>query len=316
MTPLLSIIIPDFSSHEYLYECVRSIAAQRYRELEVVVVDDGSPMPVSPEKIAGLLPEIPTGRLKVIRTEHCGAAAARNVGRAAAGGDYVMLLDSDDRLADNIVRGVMQRIAADDADVLFAGWMNFSTEHASEVVSARGAPNDDIYEFVVERMPVTGSVVLKKSLDAEINERQMPWEMLEYYMDAALQCRKAIFFDQTMVRIRQSSNQSRLTIKHDHFNSKNTAAFFCRKKRELILRGQATIGRIGRLDHKILSNCAQMMKNGLIDEAEFLLQDISWEHIARHQWCHALSVGWFMRMFGVRGGGSIFFNLNAMMRRA
>jgi glycosyltransferase involved in cell wall biosynthesis len=92
--PLVSLIMPARQPHpEWLRAAVVSALTQRDCQLELVVVDDGSPEPV-----ADLLVGIDDPRLRIIRIEPGGVSHARNAGLAAASGDYLRFIDSDDVL--------------------------------------------------------------------------------------------------------------------------------------------------------------------------------------------------------------------------
>ena len=93
---LLSIIIPTYNRPHFLPRAVNSALQQTMKEVEVIVVDDGSDEPVS-------LPE--HSRLSVIRlVKNSGNAVARNVGLKAAKGQYVTYLDDDDQLLPNMAQ--------------------------------------------------------------------------------------------------------------------------------------------------------------------------------------------------------------------
>lgn len=85
----LSVIIPTYNRRDYLIECLASVAAQRHRPHEVIVVDDGSTDGTA-EAVMGL------EGVKLIRQSNAGPGAARNRGAAAAKGRYLAFLDSDD----------------------------------------------------------------------------------------------------------------------------------------------------------------------------------------------------------------------------
>jgi glycosyltransferase involved in cell wall biosynthesis len=95
----VSVIIPCFNQGQWLEEAVSSALAQDYPDLEVVVVNDGSTDPVTCRIIA----TISHPRVKVISTRNQGLAAARNEGVRNASGDYLLPLDSDDRIAPSYV---------------------------------------------------------------------------------------------------------------------------------------------------------------------------------------------------------------------
>ncbi|MCM2255435.1 MAG: glycosyltransferase [Vicinamibacteria bacterium] len=88
--PRVSVVIPAFNRAAWLRAAVDSALAQDYDDFEVIVVDDGST-----EDLAAVLP-LADSRVRLLRQEHAGAAAARNAGLAVATGKYVALLDSDD----------------------------------------------------------------------------------------------------------------------------------------------------------------------------------------------------------------------------
>ena len=93
MSAKVSVIVPTFDRVAVLREAVESVLAQTHRDLEVVVVDDGS-TDATPELVAAFAAG--DARVRYERQANAGAAAARNTGLAAASGDFVAFLDSDD----------------------------------------------------------------------------------------------------------------------------------------------------------------------------------------------------------------------------
>lgn len=91
---LVSIVMPAYAPRlPWLGDALRSALHQRGCDVEVVLVDDGSPEPV-----AALVEDLDDGRLRVVRIEHGGASRARNAGIEAARGDYLRFADCDDVL--------------------------------------------------------------------------------------------------------------------------------------------------------------------------------------------------------------------------
>ncbi|GAA3151702.1 hypothetical protein GCM10010466_48480 [Planomonospora alba] len=93
--PLLSVIVPAYKVEPYLRACLESLAAQTWRDLEVVVVDDGSP-----DAGAGIAEEYRERdpRFRLLRQDNAGLGAARNAGLREASGEFVAFLDGDDLL--------------------------------------------------------------------------------------------------------------------------------------------------------------------------------------------------------------------------
>lgn len=93
MPPLASVVVPAFNASPYIERTLRSAMSQTYASLEIIVVDDGST-----DDTACLVERaaMQDGRIRLIRTENRGVAAARNTGLDAAHGAYVAFLDADD----------------------------------------------------------------------------------------------------------------------------------------------------------------------------------------------------------------------------
>lgn len=99
--PKIALVIPVFNVERYISVCLRSVAAQRYLNLKVILVDDGS-QDHSMELAKRFSERLD---LTIIKQANAGLAAARNAGAAAADNpDYIMFLDSDDALATGALR--------------------------------------------------------------------------------------------------------------------------------------------------------------------------------------------------------------------
>jgi CDP-glycerol glycerophosphotransferase len=93
--PRVSVVVPIYRVEAYLEECLASLRAQTFADLEVVMVDDGSPdgSAAIAERVAA-----EDARFLLVRQENAGLGAARNAGVARAKGELLMFVDSDDRL--------------------------------------------------------------------------------------------------------------------------------------------------------------------------------------------------------------------------
>lgn len=113
MKPLISVIVPVYKVELYLAECVDSILAQTYQNLEIILVDDGSP-DGCPDICEKYMEQ--DSRVQVIHKENGGLSDARNVGIEAAKGEYIGFVDSDDWIAPDMyerMASTAQEYAAD-----------------------------------------------------------------------------------------------------------------------------------------------------------------------------------------------------------
>lgn len=93
MSDKISIIVPVFNSACYIEKCVNSLTTQSYKNIEVILVDDGST-----DGSGAIMENLSKSdhRLIVIHKKNGGVSSARNVGILKASGDYLMFVDSDD----------------------------------------------------------------------------------------------------------------------------------------------------------------------------------------------------------------------------
>lgn len=105
MNPLVSVVVPINNTEKYLIKCVNSIIAQSYKNIEIILVDDGST-----DSSPALCEELKKTdeRISVIHKENGGLSSARNEGINRASGDYIMFIDSDDELAESSIEDMVE----------------------------------------------------------------------------------------------------------------------------------------------------------------------------------------------------------------
>ncbi len=110
----ISIIVPVYQVEKYLEKCINSILAQTYKNLEIILVDDGSTdnCPAICDRFQAEDP-----RIKVIHQENGGLSHARNVGMEHATGDFIGFVDSDDWIEPNMYEVLMSALQETGADV-------------------------------------------------------------------------------------------------------------------------------------------------------------------------------------------------------
>ena len=121
----ISVIVPIYKVEQYLNRCVESIVNQTYKNLEIILVDDGSP---------DLCPKIcdewaeKDSRIVVIHKENSGLSDARNAGLKVATGGYVAFVDSDDIINPFYVEYLYKAICDNDAQISACDLKNFYDE--------------------------------------------------------------------------------------------------------------------------------------------------------------------------------------------
>ena len=111
---LVSIIVPIYNTAEYVEACIQSILSQSYKNIELILVNDGSTD--GSDTVCKKYEHLPN--VCYIEQENCGVTAARRRGVEAATGEWIMFVDSDDRLADSCLSGIMSINAS--ADIIIA----------------------------------------------------------------------------------------------------------------------------------------------------------------------------------------------------
>ena len=112
----VSLVVPVFNTEKYLRECLDSLVAQTLGDVEIICINDGS-TDSSPAILSEYAQRDP--RIRVISQPNGGLSAARNAGLCAAGGEYLLFMDSDDMLEHTAVERLYERASKDRLDLLF-----------------------------------------------------------------------------------------------------------------------------------------------------------------------------------------------------
>lgn len=116
--PLISVIVPVYNVEKYLDQCVESILGQTYHNLEIILIDDGSP-----DRSGQMCDEwaAKNGRVRAIHQENAGSGPARNAGLAVARGALIAFADPDDWLMPNAMETLWRNMTAENAEVSSVG---------------------------------------------------------------------------------------------------------------------------------------------------------------------------------------------------
>lgn len=112
--PLISVIVPVYKVEPYLSTCVDSVLAQTYKNLEIILVDDGSP-----DRCGEICDEYAQKHphIRVIHKENGGLSSARNAGMREMRGEYVSFVDSDDTIRPEMIETLYNHLTQSSADI-------------------------------------------------------------------------------------------------------------------------------------------------------------------------------------------------------
>ena len=128
ISELITIVVPVYNVEGYLDRCSACLVNQTYQNLEIILVDDGSP---------DRCPEIcdewaqKDSRIRVIHKPNGGVSSARNAGVEEANGEWVFFVDSDDILPENALEGLARRQRETGADLVCGSFYNMKTRNRS-----------------------------------------------------------------------------------------------------------------------------------------------------------------------------------------
>lgn len=142
---LVSVIIPIYKVEDYLKTCVDSVLQQSYQQLEVILVDDGSPDDCGAicDAYAAADP-----RVLVIHRANGGLSAARNSGLECATGEFITFVDSDDWIDRETIAGYM-RLFAEHPELDLVESMVYSSKSLDPCLLGQHIPNPGLYDCVV-----------------------------------------------------------------------------------------------------------------------------------------------------------------------
>lgn len=129
MNELISVIVPVYNVEKYLERCVKSILRQTYTNLEIILVDDGSP-----DKSGKICDELANkdARISVIHKKNGGASSSRNAGIEFSHGEFICFVDSDDYIEKDYVMTLYNLIKRNNADLAKINYVEVNTDDYSE----------------------------------------------------------------------------------------------------------------------------------------------------------------------------------------
>lgn len=239
--PKVSIIVPVYNTEQYLKQCIESIVAQTLQDIEIIIVDDGSK-----EECATLCDELAKmdSRIRVIHKENAGVGFARNTGIAAARGEYIGFIDSDDYVKPELYESLYAAVTKHDADlalsgVCFVGGNTFTSSGDSMeksyfdedtvfeeqdmkqlLLGIVGAlphdPEDSRYGVSVWKNLFRSSLLYQKNIEF-LSERKVMSEDTIFMVDFVKHAKKAVGIPGAFYCYRRNENSISKSYKTDRF---------------------------------------------------------------------------------------------------
>ena len=179
----VSVIIPVYKVEEYLPKCLESLINQTLKDIEIIVVNDGSPD--NSEKIIKEYSK-KDKRVVYIKKENGGQGSARNLGLKKARGEYISFIDSDDWIDNDMLESMYNKAKENASDIVMCGYKNVSSKGIEEVFIDKNIEkefkNNSLNKFFLTAM-VWDKIYKKEFLinsKIEFIEDKVWYEDLEY----------------------------------------------------------------------------------------------------------------------------------------
>ncbi|MGM9843051.1 MAG: glycosyltransferase [Muribaculaceae bacterium] len=228
--PLLSVIIPAYNVEKYIDHCLNTVTNQTYQNLEIILVDDGSP-----DNSGNIIDEWSKkdSRIKVIHKENGGLGFARNSGLEIATGDYIAFIDSDDYIDLNMYETLINKAIETKSDIVYCGFhkgVNYDSfedisDFSTEITFNENQILDLSLAFVRKNpiiakeklaMSVWHSIYRKNVIKVNFySERVVGSEDLHFQISAVLNSKQITFIPDCLYYYRYNGNSLSHNLKFD-----------------------------------------------------------------------------------------------------
>lgn len=232
---LVSVIIPSYNREKLISRAINSILNQTYKNIEIVVVDDGST-----DKTEDVIKQLNVSNLKYIKlSKNRGACKARNIGIENASGEYIAFLDSDDEWVPDKLEKQINFMEKHDADIVVC---NFYYEKNGKRIVKISKNHGKIIrknEILGINMVTTGAILAKKSVLESVGlfdnclPRYQDWDLILRIMDKYV---VYLINEPLLIQYFQSASITNSTSKEKKYSSllkiyeKNKKDYDCDKK--------------------------------------------------------------------------------------
>ena len=199
---LISVIVPVYNVEKYLERCIRSILKQTYKNNEIILVDDGSKdkSGIICDKYMKIYKNI-----KVFHKENGGVSSARNIGLKNSSGKYILFVDSDDYLEENMIENMIENLKTQKAQVVQCEYNEVDEDgkiiksiHNSKLKAVENS-YDIVQEFLERNITISlWNKIFSKSVLENIyfDEEIHHYEDKLFILRVLLQCNKISYLNE------------------------------------------------------------------------------------------------------------------------
>jgi glycosyltransferase EpsH len=217
----VSIIVPVYNVEKYIDKCLKSLVNQTLKEIEIIVINDGSP-DNSQKIIDKYVKKYPT-KVKSFITENGGQGSARNFGIQKAQGEYILYVDSDDYIELNMAELLYKEAKNKDADIVICG-NNIIEDETYNLIKSESSysfndKKDKICNFIFGKMAVWNKIYKKDLIiNNDINFRSRVWyEDVDFSVKAYFQASNITYLDIPLYNylLREGSTMNNQNVKRN-----------------------------------------------------------------------------------------------------
>ncbi len=218
MEELISVIVPVYNVEKYINKCIDSIINQTYKNLEIILVDDGSPDNCG--KICDEY-EKKDNRVKVIHKTNSGVSSARNEGVEIATGKWISFIDSDDWIEENYFEVLLEYAKKYNSNVAICGYNRIYKDRKEEINSLENNLEMNSREYLIKSLnPQTGlgfchmKIIERKCIaNVRFNKDLIVGEDALFNIEISKNIERAIFCNQALYNYR--NNEDSVVKKYD-----------------------------------------------------------------------------------------------------
>jgi glycosyltransferase involved in cell wall biosynthesis len=217
----VSIVVPVYNLENYVLSILQDVKGQTYKNLELIVVNDGS-KDYSLNIIKNFLQDNTSISSKIISIENSGVSKARNLGIEACEGEYVLIIDGDDGLKEDTVEKLVNRIEEERADICSTGYeeyMDFKQEPFARYSDSKSYIDGVVSGTEALKMKLekkiwicTGNALYKRELlekhNIKYTEKMAYGEDIEFIGKCLFHAEKVVSVKEDLIKILSRPNSA------------------------------------------------------------------------------------------------------------